>query len=1503
MSEPPVPRLNGEFGFCLAQHIGIGIARQILTLLLLVCIIIFLNLIMAVGEAFLSAFLQVLFDRLASREFLNLLRGRKYDGLLEKLKITLLTVTALLNDAEEKQFYSPSVGKWLNMAKDALYDAEDVLDELATEALKSKLESQSETSSNTSQVSNWRVISSPFSRGIDFKMNKIIEKLEFIAKYKDILGLNNDDFRGRRPSGSGTNRRLPTTSLVDESCVYGRENDKNAIVELLMVEDDSSSSNNVGVVPIVGMGGIGKTTVAQLVYNDSRVDGRFDLKVWVCVSDQFDVLRVTTTILKSVTSKPAEVDDDLNLLQICLREKIAGKKFLLVLDDVWSRRNDDWDLIWSPLKAGARGSKIIITTRDSSIAASMGTVAAHHLECLAFEDCWSIFMNQAFENRNNGISPDLETIGAEIVNKCEGLPLAVKRMGIILRSREDKGEWYDMLNRNIWDLPHDESSILQTLGLSYHHLPPHLKQCFAYCSVFPAGYEFDKEKLVLLWMAEGFVQQSNAKKKLEEVGREYFHELVSRSFFRQSVHNSSLYVMHGLMKDLARFVSGEFCFRLEDKVMDDQKRIFDKARHSSYIRCRRETSTKFEAFNEAECLRTFLPLDPTGEIGVSYLADKVPCDILPRLKCLRVLSFSACRITALPDSVGDLKHLRYLDLSRTAIKQLPDSTGNLCNLQSIILLECYSLSKLPTDLGNLTGLRHLRMSGSRLREMPMKMYKLKNLQTLSHFVVGNDRGSGIKDLKEMQQLQGELVISGLQNVICFTDAMEANLKDKKELTQLVLQWSDDFGDSTNDGDEEEVFKVAQLHRNRKDLNASGCRNPRFPSFREAAGAYRQESVELKSERRSSLDGSGNERVEMDVLEMLQPHENLKQLTINDYGGIKFPGWIASPLFCNMTVLVLSNCRKCQFLPSLGRLPMLKDLTIEGMEGIKSVGAEFYGDGSFPLLPFPSLETLKFENMSEWEEWTPSGTEGTEGFLHLQNIEILNCPKLREFSHHFPSLKKMTIYGCEKLEALPRLLTLDRLKQGSEFPCLLELSILMCPNLVELPTFLPSLKTLEIDGCQKLAALPKLPSILEVELNNCDGKVLHSTGGHRSLTYMRICQISKLDCLVEGYFQHFTALEELQISHLAELMTLSNKIGLHSLLSLQRLEISECPYFKEFPEKFYELSTLKVLRISNCPSLVAFPEMGLPSTLVALEIRSCEALQFLPERMMHVSQKNKNAFLLEYLVIEGCPALISLPSDKLSGTLKVLEIENCRSLQSLPEQMICSSLENLKIAGCHSIKSFPEAVFQFPRILSNTVMKLKELIISNCLNLESLPEGLHNLAFLDHLEIHDCPLLQSFPEPGLPTSMLRYARISNCQNLKFLPNRMYILTSLQEFSIHGCYSLVSFPEGGLPPNLISLSILDCENLKPSSEWGLHRLTCLADFSFGGCQGLVSFPKGWLLPKNLSSLYLERLPNLKSLPNGLKNLKYLETLEIWECDNLQTVPEDKPSTMLLSLWDGF
>ena len=1443
---------------------------------------------MAVGEVFLSAFLQVLFDRLASREFIDLLRFRKFDDLLEKLKITLLTVTALLNDAEEKQFHSPAVEKWLHMAKDALYDAEDILDELATETLRYKLEAESKAGPN--QVWNWNLISSPCStpssRGIESKLKKVIEKLELIAKYKDVLGLK-DNVGGR---SFGFKQRLPTTSLVDETCVYGRDHDKDLIIEQLLRDAPSSK---IGVVPIVGMAGIGKTTLAQIVYNNDRVEKHFHLRIWVCVSDQFDVVRVTKTILRSVTLKHTDLND-LNLLQVSLKEKLVGKRFLLVLDDVWNKRNNDWDLLWNPLKTGAKGSKILVTTRNKDVASSMGTVPAHHLRVLSFDDCWLLFRSQAFENINNEVYPNLETIGRKVVEKCEGLPLAAKRLGILLRSRQEENEWKDILNRKIWDLPDDESDILQSLRLSYHHLPAYLKQCFAYCSIFPTEYEFDKDTLVLLWMAEGFVQQPKAKKRVEEVGGEYFRELVSRSFFQESINNKSQYVMHGLIRDLSHFVSGEFCFRLGDRLKDDnQNRIFEKARHSSYIRGRRDVLSKFEPFHGVECLRTFLPLDPTGMIGISYLANKVPSDLLPKLTYLRVLSFNACRITQLPDSIGDLKHLRYLDLSHTAIKRLPDSTRALCNLQTLILLNCRSLTKLPAEMGSLTNLRHLRISGSRLKEMPQQICRLKNLQSLSTFVVGKDVKSGIRDLRNMLQLQGSLLISGLKNVVNFTDAMEANLKNKKELDQLVLQWSTSLGDPINNVDEE-VSHKPQVLRLLKDLSLGGYSRKRFPSFRETMKAYEQEPTKQTLERSYSLDDSRNETVETDVLEMLQPHKNMKKIIIKDFGGTKFPSWIGSPLFSNLILVRLSNCRNCSSLPPLGQLPSLKNLTVEGMDGIKRIGIEFCGDGCSSAMPFPSLETLKFDSMLQWKEWSSSGVEGREDFNNLQIIEIRNCPKLTKLPHHFPGLKRMSIKGCEELETLSRVLTVDdSLEQGREFPCLLELSIFACPNLRELPHLFPSLAMLELDGCQELLELPRLPSIHELEVNKFNDGVLRSIAKLTSLTYLRLCHISKITCLLEGCFQKLTTLEELRITHLNELKTLSNEIGLQNLQCLQRLEISGCPLLIELPQRLYELSSLKELRVSECPSLVSFPETSLPSTLIGLEIIDCEALQVLPRWRMHNSEKA--SLLLEYLVIEGCSSLTSLPRGQLPSTLKQLEIHNCMNLESVPEQMIHnnSCLEFFKISLCHSVTSFSESTFVLSTVTSSTAMNLKELIINSCSNLKSLPRGLHNHMSLDYLEIVDCPLLLSFPEPGLPP-LLRSMRISNCSSLKSLPNQMYRLTSLQELHIDGCLSLFSFPEGGLPSNLLSLSILDCENLKPSYEWGLHRLTTLMDFSFGGCQGLVSFPEKWLLPTSLSSLCLQRLPNLESLPMGLQNLTSLDNLDIWECDRLQSLPDSSNSS---------
>ncbi|XP_028083150.1 putative disease resistance RPP13-like protein 1 [Camellia sinensis] len=210
----------------------------------------------------------------------------------------------------------------------------------------------------------------------------------------------------------------------------------------------------------------------------------------------------------------------------------------------------------------------MVTTRNTDVALMLGTAKCHHLKQLSMDDCWSVFAQDAFENTIMEASANLVSIGRKIVEKYGGLHLAARTLGGLLRCKLRDDEWEDVLNSKMWELSDQESDILPALGLSYHHLPSHLKKCFAYCSILPKNCRFTEMNLVLLWMSEGFIQQpkGKGKKQMEDLGHEYFHELLSRSFFQPStIGESSKFVMHDLIIDLAQFVAGKICFRLEDK--------------------------------------------------------------------------------------------------------------------------------------------------------------------------------------------------------------------------------------------------------------------------------------------------------------------------------------------------------------------------------------------------------------------------------------------------------------------------------------------------------------------------------------------------------------------------------------------------------------------------------------------------------------------------------------------------------------------------------------------------------------------------------------------------------------------------------------------------------------------------------------------------------------------------------------------------------------------------
>eukprot|EP00261_Vitis_vinifera_P035193 XP_019076436.1 PREDICTED: putative disease resistance RPP13-like protein 1 [Vitis vinifera] len=482
---------------------------------------------MFVAEAVGSSFLGVLIDKLIASPLLEYARRKKVDTTLQEWRRTLTHIEAVLDDAENKQIREKAVEVWLDDLKSLAYDIEDVVDEFDTEAKQRSLTEghQASTSKVRKLIPTFGALdprAMSFNKKMGEKINKITKELDAIAKRRL-------DFHLREGVGGvsfGIEERLPTTSLVDESRIHGRDADKEKIIEL-MLSDETTQLDKVSVISIVGMGGIGKTTLAQIIYKDGRVENRFEKRVWVCVSDDFDVVGITKAILESITKHPCEFKT-LELLQEKLKNEMKEKNFFLVLDDVWNEKSPRWDLLQAPFSVAARGSVVLVTTRNETVASIMQTMPSYQLGQLTEEQCWLLLSQQAFKNLNSNACQNLESIGWKIAKKCKGLPLAVKTLAGLLRSKQDSTAWNEVLNNDVWDLPNEQNNILPALNLSYCYLPTTLKRCFAYCSIFPKDYVFDKEKLVLLWMAEGFLDGSKRGEAVEEFGSICFDNLLSR---------------------------------------------------------------------------------------------------------------------------------------------------------------------------------------------------------------------------------------------------------------------------------------------------------------------------------------------------------------------------------------------------------------------------------------------------------------------------------------------------------------------------------------------------------------------------------------------------------------------------------------------------------------------------------------------------------------------------------------------------------------------------------------------------------------------------------------------------------------------------------------------------------------------------------------------------------------------------------------------------------------
>ncbi|CAI0473611.1 unnamed protein product [Linum tenue] len=1299
-----------------------------------------MEVVASVGGALLSESLKLLIEKLGSHDFLKYFRQAQVVAELNSWASLLKKIYAVLDDAEEKQMTSRLVSIWATELRDLAYDAEDVLDSFATEQLQRKIKAETASASTSKGFSAINPRTLKFNAEMVSKVREITVRLQKISAEKNHLDLK-EIVGTKLPT---TTERLPTTSLVNESKVYGRDEDWLGILELLRA---NQTDVDVSVIPIIGMGGLGKTTLAQLVL--SRAKSEFDVIAWVSVGEDFDVHRITKTILGSDGSGC----NDLNSLQEKLKEKLSGKKFLIVLDDVWNEDYQKWVLCRAPLETGALGSKILVTTRNSSVSSIMGTFPPYLLKELAFNDCLHLFADHALGTTAFTAHSYLEEMAKEIVKRCRGLPLAIKALGGMLRGKQNPKQWEEVLYSKIWDLP-ETNGILPALRLSYHHLPSNLKRCFGYCAILPKDMEFEEDELVLLWLAEGFlVQRKHSEKSAKNLGHKYFHDLLSRSFFQQASDNPSRFTMHDLMNDLAEYESKGICLRLDDKLEDTAS--FPTVRYSSFRRHKYDLLQRFGVFAKLKNLRSLSAL-PFTTYSDDFLSYKVLLELVPKLKYLRVLSLAGYKMEELPDVVFTLKQLRYLNLSGTDIVGLSELVGELFNLQTLRLHGCQNLVKLPRSIGNLINLQWLDNSNTvSLQELPAEVAKLTNLTILPKVLVGKGgKGFRIVDLKNLSQLQGKLHIQGLcSNFMNIQDAEVADLKGKQDLDDLGLEWCTD----------------------------SQC--------------------------------SHDETVEVKVLNLLRPHWKLKKLSIKFYGGVKFPVWVGDPTFAAMVHLELLNCRKIRSVPLLGQLSLLTTLRLSGMNKVKEIGGEFYGNnictGSSLPCVFPALETLCIEDMPEWEKWS--------------------CP-----TECFPKLVELTIGNCPKL-------------------------------IGNLPNSLPCLQRLNIRGCQQMADLPEtLASLSALSITECNKLILRNGTSMESLTTLRITKILKLVNLQEVMIHGLGALsflKELGIDDCEDLMFLGEG-PLPS--SLEFLRLNRCPKLEKFPDVLHNLTHLKTLEFQNCQKLVSLSERGLPSSLSRVWISCCDSLKsFLISNMNYADNRNaERPSQLEELTISGCSSLTILPSTcPFPGSLKHLSICSLttQSLEDLLHHPVLPLLTELSITHSPELERFPEREL----LVLQTLTRLRFFF---CENLRSLPNQLPHLTSLRLLEIILCESLESFPEGGLPLNLIMLT-ITNCKSLKqpISDWKLNRLTSLKRLSIVGeCPStqVASFPDDEgllLPTSLTFIHIAHFSELKSISK-GLMHLNCLEELVIWHCPKLRSLPDEGL-PPSLGCLKLYECPLLK------------------------------------------
>lgn len=933
-----------------------------------------------------------------------------------------------------------------------------------------------------------------------------------------------------------------TSSLLTEPKVFGRANERETILNLLLAPNSKKTKyKNISVLPIVGIGGVGKTALVQLLYNDPRIASSFEVRAWACASDTLntlDVRKLTIDITVSIDEEGSfnlAILDNLDKLQTRLQDKIRGKKFLIIIDDVWV--SSRWELLIAPLSSGMSGSIVIVTTRDHHIAVDLGTMPPITLTGLQNNFFWEFFAQNSFSGSSLEENQNLVSIGREIADKLYGIPLAAKTVGRLLNKKLDERHWFSILNSNLWNLKQGPDDIMPVLMLSYQNLSVHVQRCFSYCSVFPKDHLFSKEELIYTWIAQGFIEIQPGVQSPEHVAQDYLNELLSCSFFQPK---DSYYLMHDLLHDLAVSVSKDEYYVMNH---DFSTGIPSAVRHlcvpasiQTREKCRTYSLIEFgpelsdrqleqTSHNnplELDKLRTLLFTDFSAFVWGSNGFENVT---------LNCTSFTGVRVFASPytkkesqlGALHNLIHLRYLDLSFSSFDQLPESICVLYHLQVLNVYRCENLVHLPRGIVNLCNLRHLIDGGRHYLGRVSEIGKMTCLQELDALYIENDLGHKITELKELQELRGALAVYNLENIESAEEACQAKFKEKKCLAELRFSWNEHSLSSPPD-------------------------------------------------------------VSVDILESLCPPPLLQRLDIIGYNGGRCPTWFSDNLSLScLKSLNLRDCSGWENLPPLGHLLHLTKLELICLNSVRKAGRDFYGFSQ--EISFPRLKELLFESMPNWREW--EGTMHRQLFPCLEKLIICQCPNLKyipafqfqeeESNRSFPLPNRPEIRHVPTRTQLP--FNLHSQTLGS-LPGLRILTSLKQLTVMRSPGFVSAWNKL-IEDSQRKQSRSNL--LLEELYITCT-----------SFLTLPICQkltslISLTMIVMEDGPREVVALTDEQ------------EHALLHLISLKVLVFRNCRNLQLLPATLYRMLNLKELHVVQCNRVQSLPDRGLPASLELLVI--------------------------------------------------------------------------------------------------------------------------------------------------------------------------------------------------------------------------------------------------------------------------------------------------------------